>query len=65
LVCQTHLATAQTRRIHLDPRTSDYHHRFIADANDELKPFVWTTSADAIPAALERQRQALEIRLRN
>ncbi|HKM73598.1 MAG TPA: IS630 family transposase, partial [Stellaceae bacterium] len=34
--------------------------RFIADANDKPKPFVWTKSADAILAAVQRGRQALE-----
>jgi len=34
--------------------------RFIADANDKPKPFVWTKSADAILAAVQRARQALE-----
>jgi transposase len=33
--------------------------RFIADANAEPKPFVWTKSADAILAAVDRGRQAL------
>ena len=33
--------------------------RFIADANDTPKPFVWTRSADAILAAVRRVRQAL------
>ncbi len=34
--------------------------RFIADANAKPKPFVWTKSADAILAAVDRGRQALE-----
>src|SRR6266403_1964662 len=34
--------------------------RFIAEANDMPKPFVWTKSADAILAAVQRGRQALE-----
>ena len=34
--------------------------RFIADANDKPKPFVWTKSADAILAAVTRGRQVLE-----
>jgi transposase len=34
--------------------------RFIADANDKPKPFVWTKSSDAILAAVQRGRQALE-----
>jgi transposase len=34
--------------------------RFIAEANDKPKPFVWTKSADAILAAVQRGRQALE-----
>src|SRR5271165_5189273 len=34
--------------------------RFIADANDKPKPFVWTKPADAILAAVQRGRQALE-----
>src|SRR5438034_1653368 len=34
--------------------------RFIAEANDNSKPFVWTKSADAILAAVQRGRQALE-----
>src|SRR5271168_742691 len=34
--------------------------RFIADANGKPKPFVWTKSADAILAAVQRGRQALE-----
>jgi transposase len=34
--------------------------RFIADANDKPNPFVWTKSADAILAAVQRGRQALE-----
>jgi hypothetical protein len=29
-------------------------------ANDKLKPFVWTKSADAILAAVRRGSQALE-----
>jgi transposase len=33
---------------------------FIADANAKPKPFVWTKSADAILAAVNRARQALE-----
>jgi hypothetical protein len=33
--------------------------RFIDDANDKPKPFVWTKSADAILAAVKRGRQAL------
>ena len=33
--------------------------RFIADANDKPKPFIWTKSADAILAAVRRGRQAL------
>jgi transposase len=34
--------------------------RFIAETNDTPKPFVWTKSADAILAAVQRGRQALE-----
>jgi transposase len=34
--------------------------RFIAETNDKPKPFVWTKSADAILAAVQRGRQALE-----
>src|ERR1700739_2387397 len=34
--------------------------RFIADANDQPQPVVWTKSADAILAAVQRGRQALE-----
>src|SRR6266404_3219380 len=34
--------------------------RFIAEANGKPKPFVWTKSSDAILAAVERGRQALE-----
>jgi hypothetical protein len=34
--------------------------RFIDEANDKPKPFVWTKSADAILAAVQRGRQALE-----
>jgi transposase len=34
--------------------------RFIAEINDKPKPFVWTKSADAILAAVNRGRQALE-----
>jgi transposase len=34
--------------------------RFIAETNDRPKPFVWTKSADAILAAVQRGRQALE-----
>jgi transposase len=34
--------------------------RFIAETNDQPKPFVWTKSADAILAAVNRGRQALE-----
>ena len=34
--------------------------RFIADANGNPKPFVWTKSADAVLAAVTRGRQALE-----
>ena len=34
--------------------------RFIAEANDTPKPFVWTKSTDAILAAVQRGRQALE-----
>jgi len=34
--------------------------RFIAEANDKPKPFVWAKSADAILAAVQRGRQALE-----
>jgi hypothetical protein len=34
--------------------------RFIAETNDMPKPFVWTKSADAILAAMQRGRQALE-----
>ena len=34
--------------------------RFIDDANDKPKPFVWTKSSDAILAAVQRGRQALE-----
>jgi transposase len=34
--------------------------RFIADANVTSKPFVWAKSADAILAAVNRGRQALE-----
>ena len=34
--------------------------RFIAEANDKPKPFVWTKSADAILVAVQRGRQALE-----
>ena len=34
--------------------------RFIADANGKPKPFVWTKSSDAILAAVQRGRQALE-----
>ena len=34
--------------------------RFIAEANDKPKPFVSTKSADAILAAVQRGRQALE-----
>jgi len=34
--------------------------RFIAEANDMPKPFVWTKSADDILAAVQRGRQALE-----
>ncbi len=34
--------------------------RFIAEANDKPKPFVWTKSADAILAAVKRGRQTLK-----
>jgi transposase len=34
--------------------------RFIAETNEMPKPFVWTKSADAILAAVQRGRQALE-----
>jgi transposase len=34
--------------------------RFIAEANDKPKPFVWTKSAEVILAAVQRGRQALE-----
>src|SRR5262249_13282666 len=34
--------------------------RFITEINDKPKPFVWTKSADAILAAVNRGRQALE-----
>src|SRR5712691_9707207 len=34
--------------------------RFIAEANGNPKPFIWTKSADAILAAVQRGRQALE-----
>jgi transposase len=34
--------------------------RFISEINDKPKPFVWTKSADAILAAVNRGRQALE-----
>jgi transposase len=34
--------------------------RFIAETNHKPKPFVWTKSADAILAAVQRGRQALE-----
>jgi len=34
--------------------------RFIAQTNDQAKPFVWIKSADAILAAVHRGRQALE-----
>jgi transposase len=34
--------------------------RFIAETNDKPKPFVWTKSADAILAAVNRGRQALD-----
>src|SRR5882762_10028734 len=34
--------------------------RFIAETNDMPKPFVWTKSVDAILAAVQRGRQALE-----
>jgi transposase len=34
--------------------------RFIVEINDKPKPFVWTKSADAILAAVNRGRQALE-----
>jgi len=34
--------------------------RFIAETNDMPKPFVWTKSADAILAAVQRGRQGLE-----
>ena len=34
--------------------------RFIAETNDKPKPFRWTKSADAILAAVQRGRQALE-----
>jgi hypothetical protein len=34
--------------------------RFIAEINDKPTPFVWTKSADAILAAVNRGRQALE-----
>jgi len=34
--------------------------RFIAETNDKPKPFVWTKSADAILAAVQRGRQVLE-----
>ena len=34
--------------------------RFIAEANGKPKPFIWTKSADAILAAVNRGTQALE-----
>jgi len=34
--------------------------RFIAQTNDQPKPFVWTKSADAILTAVQRGRQALD-----
>jgi transposase len=34
--------------------------RFIAEANDKPKPFVWTKSADAILSAVQRGSQTLE-----
>jgi transposase len=34
--------------------------RFIAETNGQPQPFVWTKSADAILAAVQRGRQTLE-----
>jgi hypothetical protein len=53
-------AQAQTQCLHIDRRASIRNHRFIAETNDKPKPFVWTKSADAILAAVEPGRQALE-----
>ena len=60
LVCQTHPTTAKrgifTSIVELQAAIN----RFIADANVTSKPFVWAKSADAILAAVNRGRQALE-----
>jgi hypothetical protein len=37
-----------------------HRNRFIAETNDKPKPFVWTKSVDAILAAVNRGRQALD-----
>ena len=34
--------------------------RFLAETNDEPKPFIWTAHPDKIIAAADRGRQALE-----
>ena len=34
--------------------------RFVSEANDNLKPFVWTADPDKIIAAVKRGHQALD-----
>jgi hypothetical protein len=34
--------------------------RFLAETNDEPKPFIWTADPDKIIAAVDRGRQVLE-----
>jgi hypothetical protein len=60
VVCQTHQATPQARRLPSIVELQTAINRFIDEANDKPKPFVWTKSADAILAAVQRGRQALE-----
>jgi hypothetical protein len=55
--CQT---PAQARRLLLGRRSPGRHHRFIDDANDEPKPFVWTADPDKIIAAINRGQQVLD-----
>ena len=60
LVCQTHPTTAQARHLHLDRRVAGRHQPLHRRCQRHLQAFVWAKSADAILAAVNRGRQALE-----
>src|SRR5690348_5705354 len=54
LLLQNDAATHPLRRLPLDRRPAGRHQCYLAEHNASPKPFVWTQSADAVLAKIDR-----------